>query len=81
VAPTRTAQSPPPPLARSAPAPARSLRLGPLARLEAWWWTGPLGHLVAGTLDLAPLFARYYAHVARERTTRRLARTRRRARI
>jgi hypothetical protein len=36
------------------PPPARHAR-----RLETWLWTGPLGHLIGGTLDFAEALARY----------------------
>jgi hypothetical protein len=29
------------------------------SRLVAWWYTGPLGHLVAGALDWAELLIRW----------------------
>jgi hypothetical protein len=28
-------------------------------RLEIWLWTGPVGHLVGGTLDFVHALARY----------------------
>ncbi|HEY2631051.1 MAG TPA: hypothetical protein VGI26_01590 [Solirubrobacteraceae bacterium] len=28
-------------------------------RLETWLWTGPLGHLIGGTLDFAGALASY----------------------
>ena len=33
--------------------------------LETWLWTGPAGHLLGGTLDLAQALARYRARAAR----------------
>ena len=33
---------------------------GPLDRLVAWLYTGPLGHLVAGASDWAALLGRYW---------------------
>ncbi|HEX5310140.1 MAG TPA: hypothetical protein VFW38_13810 [Solirubrobacteraceae bacterium] len=29
-------------------------------RLETWLWSGPVGHLVGGTLDFAEAMLRYY---------------------
>jgi len=37
------------------------------ARAEAWLWTGPLGHLAGGALDLAGALARYARARARVR--------------
>jgi hypothetical protein len=39
-------------------------------RLETWLWTGPLGHLVGGGLDLARALARYLLARARGRAVR-----------
>jgi uncharacterized membrane-anchored protein len=39
-------------------------------RWEAWLWTGPLGHLLGGGLDLAGAFARYGLARLRGRTLR-----------
>ncbi|HEU0249680.1 MAG TPA: hypothetical protein VFR48_03050 [Solirubrobacteraceae bacterium] len=36
-------------------APARTAR-----HLETWLWTGPIGHLLGGALDLAEALLRYY---------------------
>jgi hypothetical protein len=36
-------------------------------RLETWLYTGPVGHLVGGTLDWAELLARYCMARARGR--------------
>jgi hypothetical protein len=38
-----------------------------LARLAAWWITGPLGHLVAGVADWTQLLARHWRHRAQSR--------------
>jgi hypothetical protein len=38
--------------------------------LETWLWTGPLGHLVGGLLDLAKAFALHLLARARERLHR-----------
>jgi len=38
------------------------------ARAEAWLWTGPLGHLVGGLLDLSGALIRYA--LARTRSAR-----------
>jgi hypothetical protein len=51
----------------------RPARHSPPKRLEAWLWTGPLGHFVAGVIDWLIALARY----AVERATR--GRRRRRA--
>ena len=45
---------------------------GPAVRLEAWWWTGPLGHLVAGLMDWVAALSRYGLHLARGRARRAL---------
>jgi hypothetical protein len=29
-------------------------------RVEAWLWTGPVGHLIGGALDFAEALLRYY---------------------
>jgi len=42
-----------------------------LLRAETWLWTGPLGHLVGGTLDLLGALARYLLVRARNRWSRR----------
>jgi hypothetical protein len=42
-------------------------RHSPLARLETWWWTGPLGHLVAGLADWAQALGGWWLMRARER--------------
>ncbi|HEY4896223.1 MAG TPA: hypothetical protein VII01_09045 [Solirubrobacteraceae bacterium] len=47
------------------PAPA-SLR----RRVETWLWTGPIGHLLGGTLDFLAALARYALARARGRTVR-----------
>jgi hypothetical protein len=48
----------PPP--RPAPARTRHRRAPrPGRRLETWLWTGPLGHLIGGTLDFGQALARY----------------------
>jgi len=39
-------------------------------RAEAWLWTGPLGHLLGGALDLAGALARYAVSRARGRMAR-----------
>jgi hypothetical protein len=31
----------------------------PLRALEIWLWSGPVGHLVGGSLDFAQALARY----------------------
>jgi hypothetical protein len=41
----------------------------PHRRLEAWLWTGPLGHLVGGALDVAQALGAYKLRVRRERRT------------
>jgi len=39
--------------------PENGRRRGPRAwRVQAWWYTGPAGHLVAGALDVAALLIR-----------------------
>jgi hypothetical protein len=47
-------------------------------RFEAWVWTGPLGHLVGGALDLGEALARYGLSRAREAISPTLARRHRR---
>jgi hypothetical protein len=39
-------------------------------RAEAWLWTGPLGHLLGGSLDLLGALARYLLARARGRPIR-----------
>jgi hypothetical protein len=39
-------------------------------RTEAWLWTGPVGHLVGGSLDFAAALARYMLARARGETIR-----------
>jgi hypothetical protein len=39
----------------------------PVKRFETWLWTGPLGHLVGGGLDLGHALARYLLARARSR--------------
>jgi hypothetical protein len=41
----------------------------PWRRFESWLWTGPIGHLVGGTLDFTGALARYL--MGRARTRRR----------
>ena len=43
------------------------------SRLAARFYTGPLGHLVAGVADWAELLARWNAQKLRERLRRRAA--------
>jgi hypothetical protein len=38
--------------------------------LETWLWTGPIGHLVGGTLDFAQALARYLLARVRGQTIR-----------
>jgi hypothetical protein len=33
-------------------------RFSTLRRLEAWFWTGPLGHLLGGLIDFSVLLGR-----------------------
>ena len=33
-------------------------RFSRMRRLEAWLWTGPLGHLLGGAIDFSVLLAR-----------------------
>jgi len=46
-------------------------RGGLLVRLETWWWTGPLGHLVAGVADWAQALVGWGLVRARERVRER----------
>jgi hypothetical protein len=39
----------------------------PISRAEAWLWTGPVGHLVGGALDLLEAVVRYQVQRARRR--------------
>jgi hypothetical protein len=39
-------------------------------RVETWLWTGPLGHLVGGSLDLLVALACYQLARKRGRSTR-----------
>ncbi|MGA2455198.1 MAG: hypothetical protein ABSG93_16935 [Solirubrobacteraceae bacterium] len=39
-------------------------------RIAAWLWTGPLGHLVGGSLDFATALTRYALARARGRDVR-----------
>jgi hypothetical protein len=48
------------------PAPSRRVH----RRLETWLWTGPLGHLVGGGLDLVRALTRYLLARARGRAVR-----------
>jgi hypothetical protein len=43
--------------------------------LEAWLWTGPLAHLLGGSLDLAGALLRYGAGVASRRAHARVRAT------
>jgi hypothetical protein len=36
--------------------------------VESWLWTGPVGHLLGGSLDFATALARYLIAQARGRT-------------
>jgi hypothetical protein len=38
--------------------------------MEAWLWTGPIGHLIGGGLDFAQALARYLLARALGRTIR-----------
>jgi hypothetical protein len=38
-----------------------------MRRFTAWYVTGPLGHLVAGIMDVGEMFARWQCSRARER--------------
>ncbi|HLM85514.1 MAG TPA: hypothetical protein VK272_04920 [Solirubrobacteraceae bacterium] len=51
------------------PAPRRP-GLRPHRRAQAWLWTGPIGHLLGGTLDFASALARYQLARARRRLAR-----------
>jgi hypothetical protein len=59
---TRFARQPPRPRAAGATNPGR--------RLETWLWTGPVGHLIGGTLDFGQALARYLLARARGRIAR-----------
>jgi len=37
------------------------------SRLASWWYTGPLGHLVAGVLDWTGWLSRYWWSRLRDR--------------
>jgi hypothetical protein len=39
-------------------------------RLETWFWTGPLGHLLGGGMDFGQALARYLFARTRGRTMR-----------
>ncbi|HST54497.1 MAG TPA: hypothetical protein VLJ42_01220 [Solirubrobacteraceae bacterium] len=39
-------------------------------RLETWLWTGPVGHLLGGSLDFAQALLRYLFGRLRGRTNR-----------
>jgi hypothetical protein len=41
-----------------------------MRRAETWLWSGPVGHLVGGTLDFAQALARYARARARGRAVR-----------
>jgi hypothetical protein len=43
-------------------------------RLETWLWTGPLGHLVGGALDLCEALLRYGLARARRALMRKVQR-------
>lgn len=34
-------------------------------RLETWFWTGPVGHLLGGAFDFAEALLRYYRNRSR----------------
>jgi hypothetical protein len=40
-------------------------RPSPLERAETWLWTGPMGHLVGGTLDFVEALCRHLLARAR----------------
>jgi hypothetical protein len=42
----------------------------PRRRAEAWLWTGPVGHLVGGSLDFLGALLAYVLARARDRTLR-----------
>jgi len=42
----------------------------PQRRAETWLWTGPIGHLLGGALDLIEALARYALEQARDRALR-----------
>jgi hypothetical protein len=48
----------------------RPLSVSPARRLETWLWTGPVGHLLGGSLDFAGALARYARARARGRVVR-----------
>ncbi len=49
-----------------------SSRRGVLVRVETWWWTGPLGHFVAGVADWFQALTGWLLVRARERVRARL---------
>jgi len=65
------------PLRRREPRPtAGKIDLAGPRRAEAWLWTGPFGHLVAGSLDWGQGMGGYALLLARRRLRRELARMR-----